>query len=75
MPTSLEALQAQVLSLSKADRARLLERLVGSLDVDTEAEAQWEQLAESREAELHAGRTEAVPLEIAMQRLRARFPG
>ena len=71
----LEALQAQVLSLSKADRARLLERLVVSLDVDVQAEEEWEQLAEVREAELLSGRVAAVPLEDAMARLRARFPG
>jgi putative addiction module component (TIGR02574 family) len=74
-PTSLEALQAQFLSLSKADRSRLLERLVASLDVDVEAEEAWEQLAEAREAELQSGQVVPVPLEDAMARLRARFPG
>lgn len=74
-PTTLEALQAQVLSLSKADRARLLERLVASLDVDAQAEEAWEQLAETRELELSSGQVAAVPLEDAMARLRARFPG
>ena len=74
-PTTLEALQAQVLSLSKGDRARLLERLVASLDVDAQAEEEWEQLAETRELELTAGHAVAVPLEEAMARLRVRFPG
>lgn len=74
-PISLEALQAQVLSLSKTDRSRLLERLVASLDVDVEAEEAWEQFAEARDAELQAGQAVAVPLEEAMARLRARFPG
>jgi len=74
-PTTLEALQAQVLSLSKTDRSRLLDRLVASLDVDVQAEEEWEQLAEAREAEIRAGKVAAVPLEDAMARLRARFPG
>lgn len=74
-PTTLEALQAQVLSLSKGDRARLLERLVASLDVDTQAEEEWEQVAEARELELTSGHAVAVSLEEAMARLRARFPG
>lgn len=74
-PTTLEALQAQVLSLSKADRARLLERLLASLEVDAQAEEEWEQLAETRELELGSGQVAAVPLEDAMARLRARFPG
>ena len=74
-PTTLEALQAQVLSLSKTDRSRLLDRLVASLDVDVEAEEEWEQLAETREAEIRAGKFTALPLEDAMARLRTRFPG
>jgi hypothetical protein len=72
---TLEALQAQVLGLSKADRSRLLERLVASLDVDAQAEAAWDQLAEDRDAELLAGTVVAVPLEDAMARLQARFSG
>ena len=71
----LEALQAQVLGLSKADRSRLLERLVASLDVDVIAEEEWERLAEARELQLQTGSVAAVPLEDAMARLRARFPG
>ena len=74
-PTTLEALQAQVLNLPKEDRARLLERLVASLDVDPQAEEAWEQLAEARERELSSGHAVAVPLEDAMARLRVRFPG
>lgn len=75
MPTTLEILQAQVMSLSKADRARLLERLIASLDVDVEAEVQWEQLADERDAQLESGAVAPVALEDAMARLRARFPG
>lgn len=74
-PATLETLQAQVLSLSKSDRARLLERLVASLDVDTQAEKEWEQIAETRELELTSGQSVAVSLEDAMARLRAPFPG
>ena len=74
-PKSLEVLQAQVLSLSKADRARLLERLVASLDVDAQAEEEWEQIAETRDSELQSGLVIAIPLEDAMARLRMRFPG
>ena len=75
MSATLEVLQAQVMSLSKEDRSRLLERLVASLDVDTEAEEGWEQLAAQREAELESGAVVGVPLEEAMAQLRARFPG
>lgn len=75
MSTTLEVLQAQVLSLSKEDRSRLLERLVASLDVDAEAEEEWEEIAAERDAELESGAVVGVSLEDAMARLRARFPG
>lgn len=75
MSPTLEVVQAQVMSLSKEDRSRLLERLVASLDVDAEAEEEWEQLAAQREAELESGAVVGIPLEEAMTQLRARFPG
>ncbi len=75
MITTLETLQAQVLRLSPADRARLLDRLIASLDVDVGAEAAWDQLADEREQELAVGVSVAVPLDVAIARLEARFPG
>lgn len=75
MSSNLEALQAEVLRLSPADRARLLDRLVASLDVDASVEAAWDAVADQREQELSLGTVEAVPLEVAVARLEARFPG
>ncbi|MCI4431042.1 MAG: addiction module protein [Burkholderiales bacterium] len=75
MPTTLEALQAEVLRLSPKDRARLLDRLIASLDTDTEVEAAWDALAAAREAELATGTVQAAPLDAALSRLEARFPG
>jgi len=75
MAATLESLQAQILSLSKADRSRLLERLISSLDVDPTAEEAWERLAEARDAELDSGVVSPVAVEDAMARLRAKFPG
>lgn len=75
MPSNLEVLQAEVLRLSPADRARLLDRLVASLDVDASVEAAWDVIADQREQELSSGAVEAVPLEVAIARLEARFPG
>jgi len=73
MATSLEALQAEVLRLAPSDRARLLERLILSLDSDAETEAAWDAVAEAREAEITTGAVSAVPLEEALARLEARF--
>lgn len=53
----------------------MLERLMASLDQDAEAEAAWDAEAGRRDAELDGGRVEGVPMEEAMARLEARFPG
>lgn len=73
MATSLDALEAEVLRLSPPDRARLLERLIASLDSDAEAEAAWDAVADAREAELTSGSASVIPLEEALARLEARF--
>jgi putative addiction module component (TIGR02574 family) len=75
MSTTLDSLQAEVLRLPPADRSRLLERLIASLDMDVDAEAAWDVEADRREAELGSGVLEPVPLEAAIARLEARFPG
>jgi putative addiction module component (TIGR02574 family) len=71
--TSLEALEAEVLKLAPADRSRLLERLVASLDSDPEVEEAWEREADRREAELQSGSASEVPGHEAMARLRSRL--
>ena len=75
MSTTLEILQAEVLRLPSPDRARLLDRLIASLDADTEAEAAWDALADERESEMESGGVQPVPLDVAIARLEARFPG
>jgi hypothetical protein len=75
MSIELEVLQAQVLRLSATDRARLLDRLIASLDTDVGAEAAWEALADQREASLDSGYAKLTPLEVAVGRLESRFPG
>jgi hypothetical protein len=75
MSTTLETLQAEVLRLSPADRAKLLDRLIASLDVDASVEVAWDQLADQRENDLAAGTATEVPFEVAIARLEARFPG
>lgn len=75
MTTALETLQAEVLRLSPADRAKLLDRLIASLDVDAGAEAAWDKLADEREQALEAGVASVVSLDVVVARLEARFPG
>ena len=71
---TLESLEAGALNLSAADRSRLAERLLASLDADAEVEQAWEALADQREADLDSGATVAVPADAALARLRARLP-
>jgi putative addiction module component (TIGR02574 family) len=73
MSRNLEALEAQVMTLSPVDRTHLLERLIMSLDEDAEVEAEWRAEAERRESELASGSVAPVAGEEAMSRLRARL--
>ena len=75
MSATLEVLHAEILRLPKADRARLLDRLVVSLDADEALEAEWDAVADVREAELDSGTQSAADLDATLARLQARFPG
>ena len=71
--TPLHELEAQILSLGAAERARLLERLLDSFEPDTKAERAWVTEALRREADIKAGRTSMVPGAEALARVRARL--
>lgn len=73
MPLALETLQAEVLRLPPADRARLLDCLIASLDMDAGVEAAWDVVADQREQELSTGSATAVPLDVVIAKLEARF--
>jgi len=73
MPHTLESLQAEVMSLTPSDRARLLDRLIASLDRDADNEAAWNELALKRESEMEHGSIQGVPLEDVVARLETRF--
>ena len=75
MQSTLETLQAEVMRLSPADRAKLLDSLITSLDIDADVEAEWDELADRREHDLKSGAAEGIPLEVAVARLEARFSG
>jgi len=75
MTTALEILEAEALKLAPAERSRLAERLVASLDEDEEIEAAWDAVADAREAAAGASSPRVVPFDEAIARLEARFPG
>lgn len=74
MSTPVHELEAQVLSLSAADRARLLELLIESFDQDTKLEEEWMDEALRREAEVQAGKESLIPGAEALARIRAKLP-
>ena len=71
MPRPVEALAEEVLQLSPEARARLLDRVVASLDADRARDAAWDALAAARDAELESGRVQGVPVTETLARLRA----
>lgn len=71
MPRPLEALAEEVLQLAPEARARLLDRVVASLDADRARDAAWDTLAAQRDAELESGQAVAIPVEQTLARLRA----
>lgn len=71
MSRPLEALAEEVLQLAPEARAKLLDRVVASLDADRARDAAWDDLAAQRDAEIESGRAVAVPLSDMLGRLRA----
>ena len=75
MEMTLDSLQAEVLKLSAADRTRLLDVLLDSIDEDEEVEREWEQIADERDAELDSGAVSPVDGPAVLARLRAKHLG
>lgn len=75
MTTTVETLEAEALKLAPADKSRLLERLIASLDEDPETEAAWDAVADAREDALRSGSVNPIFLGESLARLEARFPG
>ena len=65
--------EQELLKLPAADRARLAERLIASLDEDAEVEAAWRAEVRRRDAELQSGAVQGIPVEDALTTIRTRF--
>ena len=74
MPTPVHELEAEVLRLSAADRAHLLELLIESFDRDAQLDEEWLDEALRREAEVKAGRQALVSGPEALAQIRAKLP-
>lgn len=73
MSIPVEVLEVEVLNLPPAERSRLLDRLLASLDPDLAWEDAWAQEVDRREAEIAAGRASWIPGEEVVARLRAKL--
>ena len=74
MSTTIEELETQVMNLGQADRTRILERLLASVDESSEVEANWVQEAIRRKADVESGKIKLVSGNEAIARLEAMFP-
>lgn len=73
MSATVEELEAEALSLSTAQRARLVERLITSLDSEPDIENAWAEEVERRHAEIESGTVSLLPGAEILARLRAEF--
>jgi len=73
MSTPIEILEAEVLSLPRADRSRLVDRLIASLEKDPEWEAEWSAEADRREERIARGEAAWVPGPEAISRIRSKL--
>lgn len=71
MQTQFETLEAEALKLTVAERAKLAEHLIASLDEDSEIEEAWATETERRIAEIEAGTVQLIPATEAIARARA----
>jgi putative addiction module component (TIGR02574 family) len=69
----LETVEAAALQLSPAERARLVERLIASLDTDPAVEEAWAAEVERRNAEIERGDVSLLPGPETLAALKERY--
>ena len=72
-PEVVETLAAAALQLTPADRARLVDRLIATLDADPEVEEAWAAEVERRQLEIENGTVSLLPGPETLAKLRAEF--
>ena len=71
MSLPVEALELEVLRLPAAERERLLDRVIASLDADKDRDKAWDNLAAKRDTEIERGESTPVSGPEVVARLRA----
>ena len=70
---TVETLEAAALQLTSADRARLVDRLIATLDADPEVEGAWAAEVERRQTEMENGTVTLLPGPESLAELKAEF--
>ncbi len=73
MPIPIDVLEAEALSLPEAERSRLIDRLISSMEKDPEWEAAWSEEADRREERISRGESTWVRGEDALARVKAKL--
>jgi len=73
MPAALKKIESELMKLSPHTRARLVKRLLSSLDGEPESDSEesWITEATRRDEELHSGRAKAIPAATVFKRARS----
>jgi hypothetical protein len=71
MGIPVEVLEAELLQLPKADRIRVLDRVVASLDADAARDAAWDAIAKQRQAQAEADPSQMLVLDEVLSTLRS----
>ena len=67
---STEQIERELLRLPASERARLAERLIASLDEDSEVDRAWAEEVRRRDEELDSGAVQSLPLKDSLRDLR-----
>jgi len=73
METQLEMLESEALKLTPSERAALAQRLLASLEEDSEIEEAWAAEIERRIAEVESGAVQVVPIAEALAQVRVKL--
>ncbi|PKM14599.1 MAG: hypothetical protein CVV12_13110 [Gammaproteobacteria bacterium HGW-Gammaproteobacteria-2] len=71
MSLPLEVLELELLRLPPADRTRLLDRVIASLDADKARDKAWDAVAATRDAGIERGESVPIAGRDAITRLRS----
>jgi len=73
MSSTVETLEAEALRLPPSDRARLIERLIASLDADPEVEEAWAAEVARRQAQIESGSVSLLSGPESLAKLKSEF--